>query len=141
MIEYKTTLDGVDWAEAAEVFRKAPLGARSGELLERLFKASQKYVVAYDGPRLIGLARALSDGAIQAAIYDFVLLPEYQKRGLGRQMMKVLVDQLPVSNIILYSVPGREGFYRKCGFRKMLTAMAILHPVMAKPEAGYLENE
>jgi aralkylamine N-acetyltransferase len=141
MIKYKTTLDGVDWAEAAEVFRKAPLGARSGELLERLFKASQKTVVAYDGPRLIGLARALSDGIIHAAIYDVVLLPEYQGKGIGRQLMKVLCDQLPVPNKILFAVPGREEFYRKCGFRRMLTAMAILHPVMAKPEARYLEKD
>ena len=27
--------------------------------------------------------------------------------------------------IILYSVPGKEGFYKKLGFLKMLTAMAI----------------
>lgn len=33
-------------------------------------------------------------------------------------MMKRLRDQLPVENIILYAVPGREGFYEKCGFKK-----------------------
>jgi aralkylamine N-acetyltransferase len=70
-----------------------------------------------------------------------VLLPEYQKRGIGRQMTKTLSDQLPVPNVILYAVPGREEFYQKCGFRRMLTAMAVLHPFMAKPEAGYLEKE
>lgn len=68
-----------------------------------------------------------------------LLLPEYQKKGIGRKMMETLCAQLPVQNIILYAAPGRGTFYRKCGFRKMLTAMAMLHPRMSNPDAGYLE--
>jgi hypothetical protein len=40
---------------------------------------------------------------------------------------------------LVYAVPGREGFYEKCGFKKMCTAMAKLNPIMAHPESGYLE--
>ena len=53
-------------------------------------------------------------------------------------MIKRLCEQFPVKNIILYAVPGREGFYMKCGFKKMRTAMAILKESQSNPESGYL---
>ncbi|MBM4039811.1 MAG: GNAT family N-acetyltransferase [Planctomycetes bacterium] len=138
MIRYETSLSGVDWKQAAEVFQRAPLGTREPGKLARAFANSYACVVAWDDDRLIGLARALCDGEYQAAIYDVVLLPEYQGKGIGKKMMEGLCEQLPVQNIILYAVPGRESFYRKCGFRPMLTAMAVLSPGMADPNAGYL---
>jgi len=45
------------------------------------------------------------------------LLLEYHGKGIGREIMKELSDQLPVENIILYAVPGREDFHKKCGFQ------------------------
>lgn len=139
MITYKTDLADVDWTAAAEVFVRAPLGARKPEALERAFRNSYACVLAYDDQTLIGLARATCDGEYQAAVYDVVLFPEYHNRGIGKRMMEELLKQIPVKNVILYAVPGREGFYAKCGFTKMRTAMAILSPYMAKPETGYLE--
>jgi GNAT superfamily N-acetyltransferase len=141
MIRYETGTDGVDWSAAAEVFRLAPLGEREPGKLERAFRNSYATVLVYDGTRLIGLARATCDGEYQAAIYDVVLLPEYHGKGVGRRMIEELTARLPVPNIILYAAPGREGFYRRCGFRRMLTAMAVLHPRMADPARGYLEHE
>lgn len=131
----------IDWKEAVLIFKRAPLGRgkRDPDKLRRAFESSYAVVYVFDSDRLIGLGRALSDGEYQAAIYDIVLLPEYQGKGIGKEIMKRLCDQLPVENIVLYSVPGREGFYKKCGFRRMQTAMAILNPLMSKAESGYLE--
>jgi len=84
------------------------------------------------------MGRALCDGEYQAAIYDMVVLPEYQGKGIGKEMISRIFKKLPVENIILYSVPGREGFYMKCGFRKMRTAMAKLNPFMSDQDSGYL---
>ena len=140
MITYSNISSGIDWAGAVDVLYRAPLGQRRNpEQLRAAFLASYAIVFAFDGPALIGMARAISDGVYQAAIYDMVVLPEYQGKGIGREIMKRLCEQLPVENIILYAVPGREEFYAKCGFRKMLTAMAILNSNMSRPEAGYLE--
>jgi GNAT superfamily N-acetyltransferase len=141
MISYKTDLTGVDWTAAAEIFTRAPLGTRKPDMLHRAFQNSYAYVFAYDDETLVGLARAICDGEYQAAVYDVVLLPEYQKRGIGKQMMNELLKQISVKNVILYAVPGREGFYAKCGFRKMRTAMAVLHSGVSNPEHGYLEAE
>lgn len=143
MIRYSTDKkQNINWDEVVIVFERAPLGKRrrDPEKLKRAFESSYAVVCVFDSDKLIGLGRALCDGEYQAAIYDVVLLPEYQGMGIGKEMMKRLCDQLPVENIILYAVPGREGFYKRLGFKKMLTAMAILNPVMAKPESGYIEK-
>ncbi|MFZ5450980.1 MAG: GNAT family N-acetyltransferase [Thermodesulfobacteriota bacterium] len=142
MIRFSTDKKAViDWDAAAGVFARAPLGKRRRDPqgLQRAFAASYAVVYVFDGDKLIGLGRALCDGEYQAAIYDVVLLPEYQGKGLGKELMARLCEQLPVGNIVLYAVPGREGFYQKCGFQKMRTAMAILNPSMSNPESGYLE--
>ena len=141
MITYLTAKPKIDWNEAVDVFERAPLGKRKRdpEKLKRAFESSYAAVYVFDSDTLIGMGRALCDGQYQAAIYDMVLLPEYQAKGIGKEMMKQLCDQLPVENIILYAVPGREGFYEKCGFKKMRTAMAKLNPLMSDPGSGYLQ--
>jgi GNAT superfamily N-acetyltransferase len=140
MISYTSELSGIDWHEAARIFEKAPLGKRQPLQLEKAFKASFACLAAFAGDKLIGLARALCDGQYQAAIYDVVLLPEYQGRGVGKEIMRRLREMLPVKNVILYAAPGREGFYAKCGYKKMLTAMAMLNPLMGKVDQ-YLADE
>ena len=142
MIRYSTNKkQNINWDEAVIVFQRAPLGKRrrDPEKLKRAFDSSYAVVYAFDSDKLIGLGRALCDGENQAAVYDVVLLPEYQGKGIGKSIMKRLCDQLSVGNIILYAVPGREGFYKRLGFKKMRTAMAILNSVMSEPESGYLE--
>jgi GNAT superfamily N-acetyltransferase len=141
MIEYSNKKEFIDWEEAAIVFERAPLGSRrrDPQQLRRAFASSYAVIFAFDADRLVGLGRALCDGEYQAAIYDMVLLPEYQGKGIGKEMLNRLCAKLPVENIILYAVPGREGFYKKCGFKKMITAMAKLNQFMSSPTSGYLE--
>ncbi|WP_082089399.1 GNAT family N-acetyltransferase [Methanosarcina horonobensis] len=138
-LTFSDSLKAVDWEEASVLFERAPLGKqkRDSEQLRRAFEASYAAVIVYDSDRLIGMCRALCDGEYQAAIYDMVILPEYQGKGIGKGMLDRLCDKLPVENIILYSAPGREGFYMKCGFKKMRTAMAKLNKFMSDPKAGY----
>ena len=142
MIQYLTEISqNIDWNEAVIVFKRAPLGKRkrTPEKLKRAFVSSYAVVFVFDDDKLIGMGRALCDGEYQAAIYDMVVLPKYQGRGIGKEIIKRLCEQLPVENIILYAVPGREGFYEKCGFKMMRTAMAKLNQFMSDPNSGYLE--
>lgn len=140
MVVYRTENVAIDWDEAVDVFLRAPLGKRKrdAEQLRRAFESSYAVLFVFDSCKLIGLGRALCDGEYQAAVYDVVLLPEYQGEGIGREMMRRLCDQLPVANIILYAVPGCEGFYEKCGFRRMRTAMGVLNQYMKHDDSGYL---
>lgn len=69
--------------------------------------------------RLIGFARATSDGAFNATIWDVVVDPKFQNRGLGKAMMKFAIDKLrkaDISNITLFADPHVVDFYRRLGF-------------------------
>ncbi len=141
MIRYAIHEQAIDWQEAVTVFERAPLGKqrRDPEKLKRAFESSYAVVYVFDTDKLIGMGRALCDGEYQAAIYDMVVLPDYQGRGIGKEIIKRLSEQLPVENIVLYAVPGREGFYEKYGFKTMRTAMAKLNQFMSDPDSGYLK--
>jgi aralkylamine N-acetyltransferase len=141
VVRYETNISGIDWNEAVEIIRRAPLGDREPDKLARAFHNSYAYVFVFDEKRLIGLCRAMCDGEYQASIYDVVLLPEYHGKGIGKKMVQLLCNQLNVPNIILYAVPSREGFYRQFGFKKMLSCMGILQPRLARPGSGYLEHD
>ena len=115
--------DGVKWTETAEVFRRAPLGTREPEKLRRACENSNVVCFAYDGGKLVGMGRALSDGEYQAGLYDLVVLPEYQGRGIGKAIVGAIHERLPSCTTILYSDPGKEAFYEKCGYHRLLTGM------------------
>jgi ribosomal protein S18 acetylase RimI-like enzyme len=138
-ITLKQTIEGVDWVELASVFERAPLGTRLPEKLAIRFRNSYAVCFAYDGDRLIGAARAISDGDEHAAVYDVILLPEYQGQGVGRLIMEDLMARLDVPTVILFAVPGKEGFYQKLGFSKMTTAMGRFPNADIMRKHGYIE--
>jgi ribosomal protein S18 acetylase RimI-like enzyme len=93
----------------------------------------------YDDGRLVGAGRAMADGVDAAYICDVALLPSHQGAGLGKQIVTELLRLTKHhKKIILYSVPGKEPFYRSLGFRQMRTAMAIFEDQAKAYERGHL---
>jgi ribosomal protein S18 acetylase RimI-like enzyme len=133
-------ISAVDWNCLATVVERAPLGKREPHALQSAFTNSTVCCFAWDGPKLIGAGRALSDRTKFAMIFDVVLLPEYQGQGIGKQIMNFLIARTQSQNVFLYAVPGKEGFYRKFGFRKMKTAMALFENPERRELMGYLEQ-
>ena len=129
----------VDWQRMAVIFRRAPLGEREPARLRRIFEQSTVCCFAWAGDELIGAGRAISDRISYAAIFDVVVAPEYQRRGVGTEIMQHLIRAAEAPNIILHSVPGKEAFYAKLGFRKMTTAMARFSNPEAQRRGGYIE--
>ena len=69
--------------------------------------------------RLIGFARATSDHAFNATIWDVVVDPDFQSQGLGKAMMKYTIKKLrgdDISNITLFADPDVVNFYHRLGF-------------------------
>ena len=80
----------------------------------------------YSNEILIGVGRALANGKDCSYICDVSVHPNYQNKGIGKDIVNKLIELSKDHNkIILYSNPRKEEFYSKLGFDKMNTAMAI----------------
>jgi ribosomal protein S18 acetylase RimI-like enzyme len=118
-------MDGIDWQELSILYRIAPLGDKSAEHLRLVFGNSQFKCFVLEAGKLVGAGRALADGRDCSYLCDIVVHPDYQGCGLGKALVARLTElSAGHRKIILYANPGKEGFYRKLGFRRMLTAMA-----------------
>lgn len=81
-------------------------------------------VVAVDGEKVVGMGRLVGDGSLIWYVQDLVILPEYQNQGIGTHIMERLLDfavntglEDTTVTIGLMAAKGKEGFYKKFGFR------------------------
>ena len=87
-------------------------------------------VCAYDGDTPVGMGRIVGDGAVIAYIQDLVVIPEYQKQGVGRMIIEKLIAYVKENNpegneimLCLMCAKGREEFYKRFGFLARPTDM------------------
>ena len=81
-------------------------------------------ITAYDGDELVGCLRILSDGYFFGTITELLVLPDYQKKGIGSRLLQLAKQNTPT---MLYfgSQPGIEAFYEKNGCQKSLQSYMI----------------
>lgn len=111
LYELEELCDRVGWA-------RRPL-RKVKKAIQHSFLVVSMWEVKGKKKRLIGFARATSDHAFNATIWDVVVDPNFQNRGLGKAMMKYTIAQLrnaDISNITLFADPQVVSFYRRLGF-------------------------
>lgn len=108
------------------------------DMISKAFSSSYAVVTAWLDTRLVACGRMISDGQMYSGIFDVVVDPEFQKTGVGRQIMERLIAKAPHTFIHLTSTFGNEPFYAKLGFKKHKTAMAKYPGKMAN--SAYLEE-
>ena len=81
-------------------------------------------LTARDGEALVGCLRILSDGYFFGTITELLVLPAYQKRGIGSRLLQLAKARTPT---MLYfgAQPQAEAFYQKNGCQKSLQSYAI----------------
>lgn len=125
-LEWIHSSDNLDWDELSQLYLDAPLGYKTPADLRIAFSNSMFKCLVYDEGKLIAAGRALADGTDCSYICDIAVHPKYQGRGLGRNIVSKLVEfSKNHKKIILYAAVGKETFYKKLGFKRMTTAMAI----------------
>ncbi len=80
------------------------------------------FVIAKDGEEIIGMGRAISDSVSDAYIQDVTVHSDYRGRGIGKMIIRKLVEHMQANKlqwIGLISEPGYERFYQSLGFQKM----------------------
>lgn len=82
------------------------------------FINSTVVISAWDGERMVGVVRVLSDKFIRSIIYDLVIDPHYQGKGIGAELVKRCISQFPNSEWLVGCLDDVADFYIKCGFQK-----------------------
>jgi GNAT superfamily N-acetyltransferase len=93
--------------------------AEKPELLHKALLASHSVVTAWDETKLVGLGNAISDGYLVVYYPHLLVLPEYQGRGIGTELMRRLMARYNGFHQHMLVADGRAlEFYRKCGFER-----------------------
>lgn len=77
------------------------------------FLNSQYVVTAYDGKKLVGMARAVSDCDAYATILNVSVDPTYQGLSIGKKVVLKLSEITNADVIVLNTHPGAIGFYNR----------------------------
>lgn len=65
--------------------------------------------------KLVGCVRVLSDKMFRSVIYDLAVLPEYQHKGIGKELVRRCIETFPNSEWLVQTETALE-FYEKIGF-------------------------
>ena len=94
------------------------------EMLEQALSHSLAIYVALDGDAVVGLIRLVGDGFSSVFVQDLIVLPSYQRQGLGSALMKeALKDYKDAYQVQLVTEETEKnvGFYRSMGFEVLST--------------------
>jgi len=107
-------------AEVLRLYRSVQWSAaRKPDRLMRALKSSHSVVTAWVKGSLVGLGNALSDGSLVVYYPHMLVLPEFQGRGIGRELMRRLMKRYRgFHQHILIAEAQAISFYRKCGFKR-----------------------
>lgn len=94
-------------------------------MLQKSLEHSLLVLAAFDGDRLVGLLRAVGDGHSIVFIQDILVLPIYQRQGIGRQLLEQAITHFPgiyQLHLLTDNTEKTRSFYEELGF----TAVDIL---------------
>ncbi len=91
-------------------------------------------VGAWDGARLVGSIRVLTDGYFFATIPELLVDPSYQRRGIGRHLMELALDRTPRGKVAFGAQPQSVGFFERIGCERKLTGFVAARPLNASSD-------
>lgn len=102
---------------------------REGKDIEQILKLGIS-VGAWEGQKLIGFARAVSDGKFRAYVEDVVVYKGHQKIGVGKEIVSKLMNELSDIDVVsLFCEEQFIDFYRDNGF-KPSKSQFVMHKKM-----------
>jgi ribosomal protein S18 acetylase RimI-like enzyme len=82
------------------------------------FLNSTLVISAWDGGRLVGAVRVLSDGVVRSVVYDLVVAREYRGRGIGSELLSRCIAHWPGSEWLIPTEAHIASFYERLGFER-----------------------
>ena len=124
--EYKYLCESVGWTNFMNF-----------EVVEISLSNSIYCITVKDNEQIVGMGRIVGDGAIYFYIQDIVVHPDYQKNGIGNEIMNLLVEYLNTNApdkafVGLFASQGNESFYEKYDFKDFSPKMTGMFIVISK---------
>jgi ribosomal protein S18 acetylase RimI-like enzyme len=121
----------IDLPQLQTLFQEGAFWAqnRKSEDLAIAITYSNPVIGAWDGSRLIGFARATSDGVYRATIWDVVIHPDYRGFGLGKKLVETLLSHPLMNRVerIYLMTTYQQKFYEGLGFETNSSTTMVLH--------------
>lgn len=119
-IEYKTNAY-ISADQFIELLKESTLGERrpveDHQCMEGMVKNSNLIVTAWDGEKLIGIARSMTDFHYACYLSDLAVHKRYQKKGIGKKLQSITQKQLGSKcKLILIAAPKANAYYEHIGF-------------------------
>lgn len=118
MITYSERKD-VDPAQLVRLFAQAPWATgRTVEDARQMLAQTDVVVSAWDGTRLVGFGRVLTDYVYRASIWDIIVDLSHQGQDIGAQIVQRILNHPDLKEVELFWLCTRDkqGFYEKFGF-------------------------
>ena len=117
-IVYLKSTEGVNWEQLKSALTTDNFdNGRTVEELASSFGNSAVTVYACAENRVIGTARALSDGVCNAYVVDVWTHSKYRRHGIARTMMKLLIEPLSGQHVYLFT-DDAVSFYENIGYQR-----------------------
>ena len=121
MISIKENVDSIE--EFNYLYDAVGWGSYDEKVSEKALANTMYSVSVYDDDKIIGYGRIIGDGICFLYIHDVMVIPKYQNKKIGSQIMNKLlekVNQIKIENpyvrVYLGASKGKEKFYERFGF-------------------------
>ncbi len=119
MILYRVKAE-LDVNEVIDVYRSSTLGARRPVddvgRMSAMLQGANLVVTAWDDRKLVGIARSLSDFAFCTYLSDLAVRIDYQRRGIGKELIRRTQAEGGHATVLLFAAPAAVDYYRHIGF-------------------------
>lgn len=120
MIDYRDSAS-ITAEQAIDLYKRSTLGERRPihniQTFEAMLKNANLTITAWDGEKLVGISRSLTDFAYVAYLADLAVDQEYQRSGIGKQLIDETKVRLGAEcMIVLLAAPKANEYYEQIGF-------------------------
>lgn len=119
MITYRQGND-LDLDAVIALYRASTLGARrpvdDRPRMAKMLANANLVITAWDGDAMVGISRAISDFAYCTYLSDLAVHLDYQRKGIGKELMRRTQEAGGKANMFLFAAPAAVDYYPHVGF-------------------------
>ncbi len=112
----------------ANLFRASGIRRPVDDLprIQKMLDHANLTITAWDGEKLVGIARALTDFSFCCYLSDLAVAREYQRQGIGKELIRRIQEAIgEESMLLLLAAPEASEYYPHLGFQKVDRAWEI----------------